>query len=228
MTDLNGNFVPKFKTINQNTLQKSNWSRSYFIRTFLNGFMVTLPFLIILSIIIVLVRIIIRFIKPISHVIAPGTEKDSFVFVAIALLIVCLFFLLVGIFVGTRQGKRIFAFGENKLLKPIPYYSTISNIVEQFRGQGERPFQQVVLVDPYKSGALMTAFLVEKINEDMVVVYVPTAPNPTNGFVFHMNKQDVIYTNAKTEDAMASVIGMGAGSKKLFKHVIDQQVNQDQ
>lgn len=190
--------------------------------------MVTLPILIILLILVFLVRFIINLIKPISNIISPGTENSSLFFTIIALLIVCVFFLLVGFFVGTRQGKRIFSYGEEKLLKPIPYYSTISNIVEQFRGQGEKPFQQVVLVDPYKSGALMTAFLVEQINENMVVVYVPTAPNPTNGFVFHMPKEDVIYTNAKTEDAMASVIGMGAGSKKLFKKAINESQEENQ
>ncbi len=200
-----------------NFSNKKSFSKTFLFRTFLNGFMITLPVLIMLLILVFLVRLILRLIVPIASVLSLGTDSNHWIFSVLALVIVCVFFLMVGLFVGTSYGKKVFSWGEEKILKPVPFYSTINNIVEQFRGQGERPFRQVVLVDPYNSGALMTAFLVEHINEETVVVYVPTAPNPTNGLVFHIKESQVIYTDAKTEDAMASIIGMGAGSKKLFK-----------
>lgn len=117
---------------------------------------------------------------------------------------------------------------EQRLLMPIPFYSTVNNIVSSFRGVGERPFQRVVLIDAYGSGALMTGFVVERINDEMVVVYVPTAPNPTNGFVFHVKESDLIETSAKSEDAMGTVIAVGAGSKKLFKVYNEEKIVEEE
>ncbi len=215
---------------NKPSIGTKSYSKSYVIRTVLNGFMIILPILIMIGIVTFLVRMILKFIIPFGQVLSLGSTNNLWIFHLLALIIVIGFFFFVGSFVNTSHGKRFFDYSEQKILKPIPFYSTISNIVEQFRGAGDRPFHDVVLIDPYKSGALMTGFIVERINENMVVVYVPTAPNPTNGFVFHMPENELIYTGAKTEDAMASVIGMGAGSKKLFKQAIDeyeQDINED-
>jgi len=162
------------------------------------------------------VRFVINIITPIAKVLSPGADVTHWTLQVLAFFIVLAFFFLLGLIVNISTGKRAFSFIERVFLEPIPFYSTIKNIVEQFRGKDRKPFQEVVLCDPYNSGALMTGFVVEEIDTETVIVYVPTAPNPTNGFVFHIKRKDLIATDAKTEEAMASVIGMGAGSKKIY------------
>ena len=78
------------------------------------------------------------------------------------------------------------------------------------------PFKQVVLVDPFDSGVLMTGFVTEKINEDLYTVFVPTAPNPTNGNIYHVPKTRLHLLTSKADEAMRTVVGMGTGSSCLF------------
>lgn len=209
------------------TKNTKDWSKSFVFKTFVNGLMVSLPVLIIVFVLIFLVRLVTRIISPISQMIDPGAEAAVWMVNLFAFLLIVAIFFSIGLFISTSRGTNVFKQIEGKLLMPIPFYSTIHNIVSSFRGVGERPFKRVVLIDAYGSGALMTGFVVERINEEMVVVYVPTAPNPTNGFVFHVKESELIETTAKSEDAMGTVIAVGAGSKKLFNQSIYKEAIQE-
>ncbi len=89
--------------------------------------------------------------------------------------------------------------------------------MRQFFGAKKTPFSQVVLVDVFDNGSLMTGFITDdEIKEDFFTVFVPTGPNPTNGFIFHVKKDKVKYLDTRPEDAMRTIIGMGTGSRILF------------
>jgi uncharacterized membrane protein len=62
----------------------------------------------------------------------------------------------------------------------------------------------------------MTGFVTEEVGNDLYTVFVPTAPNPTNGFVFHIPASRLQFVEVKTESAMRTVVGMGTGSSCLF------------
>lgn len=190
-------------------------NRSFFIRTFLSGFFLALPIIILVAVVIFLVRLVINLITPIAKILSPGADVTHWSIQLLAFFIVLGIFFLLGLIVNVSTGKRAFSFIERVFLERVPFYNTIKNIVEQLRGK-DQPFKEVVLCDPHNSGALMTGFIVEEIDDEKVIVYVPTAPNPTNGYVFHMNRKDLIATDAKTQEAIASVIGMGVGSKKIY------------
>jgi len=138
---------------------------------------------------------------------------------SIAFVLVILLFFFLGLFVRTRIGKNIFDGFERKYLVKLPLYSVIKKTVQQFSGVEKMPFSEVVLVDAYGSGVLMTGFLTDSNPEQGIyTVFVPTAPNPTNGFIFHVQEHQIIHTpNIKTEDAMRTIIGMGVGSEKVFE-----------
>lgn len=199
---------------------KEDWSKTFIIKNIVNGLMLTLPIIIVVFIILFLITFISKLISPVSKVIDPSSEGTALVLNLLAFLIILGIFFAIGIFSNTKHGKNLYSGIENKILDHIPMYSTVRNIVNSFQGVGERPFKRVVLIDAYGTGALMTGFVVERINEEMVVVYVPTAPNPTNGFVFHMKETELIETHVKTEAAMGTVIALGAGSKSLFDNKV--------
>lgn len=201
-----------------------DWSKTYIFKNIVNGFMIVLPIIIVVALLIFLIRLVTKLIAPFTQFVDPNnTAMIGLVHVFLLLVFLVIFF-VIGLLISTSQGKALFATIEQRLLMQIPLYSTVQNIVSSFRGVGEQPFNRVVLVDVYGTGALMTGFVVERINEEMIVIYVPTAPNPTNGFVFHIKEKDVIDTKAKSEDAMGTVIAVGAGSKKLFENVINNNV----
>jgi uncharacterized membrane protein len=47
-------------------------------------------------------------------------------------------------------------------------------------------------------------------------VFVPTGPNPTSGFIYHLDQQYVHPVKVSVEEAMRSVISCGAGSGTLL------------
>ena len=65
---------------------------------------------------------------------------------------------------------------------------------------------------------MMTCFITDESDETGIcTAFVPTSPNPTNGLVFHVKKEDVTFLDASFEDVMKSVIAAGAGSSRLIK-----------
>ena len=78
------------------------------------------------------------------------------------------------------------------------------------------PFSQVVLVKVFNSETLMTGFITEEMDDELFTVFVPTGPNPTNGFIFHVKRNQLVFVDTKPEDAMRTVIGVGTGSHILF------------
>ena len=48
-----------------------------------------------------------------------------------------------------------------------------------------------------------------KINEDIVNVFVPTTPNPTSGFLLMVPKKDLIYLNISFEQASKFIVSAG-------------------
>ncbi|MTI20990.1 DUF502 domain-containing protein, partial [Fulvivirga sp. RKSG066] len=76
---------------------------------------------------------------------------------------------------------------------------------------------EAVIIDPFDTGTLMTGFITDKINDDLYCIFVPTAPNPTNGNIYHVKKEAITFLDVAPQEAMRTVIGMGTGTAKLFK-----------
>lgn len=79
------------------------------------------------------------------------------------------------------------------------------------------PFSQVVLVDAYNTGVLLTGFITETVSKEIYTVFVPTAPNPMNGNIYHVPASQLRFLDIEPEKAMRSIVGMGTGSTVLFE-----------
>ncbi len=191
--------------------------KRFFITTLIGGVVVLLPITILVIVINFLIGLISNWLKPLSELLAGTIKLNHFFLDLIALVIVILFCFLVGLFIRTQIGKTSFAYIESTFLNLIPFYSTVKDIVQQFTGNKKTPFKQVVMADVFNSGALMTGFVTDDHENGMYTIFVPTAPNPTNGFVFHVHKDQIRFIKKDAQEAMRSVIGMGAGSAKLFE-----------
>lgn len=187
--------------------------RLFLITTLIGGFLVLLPLAILVSIIRLLIQFIVSIISPVTKLV--NLEIPEFLINMIVFAGVIAFCFLIGLFIRTQLGRTSFRYFEQKWLEKIPAYSTIRDIVQQFTGARKAPFQHVVLVDAFGTGALMTAFVTDE-DEEFYTVFVPTAPNPTNGYVFHLRKEKVIELSARAEEAIRTVVGLGVGSLAMM------------
>ncbi len=117
-------------------------------------------------------------------------------------------------------GKKIIEIG-NSVILSIPllnkFYQGVQQIIDSFSGK-KKFFSQPVLIEFPKPDSYCIAFLTsedqweisQKTEKELVSVFIPTTPNPTNGFLLFIPKQDVIRLNMNIEGGIKTIMSFGA------------------
>ncbi len=181
--------------------------------TLIGGLLVLLPITIFILLVRFVFDLISNFLNPIAALF--GFIDNPFLVQLISFALVIAFCFFVGLAVRTRSGKAIYGYLEKQLLERLPFYSTIRGTVQQVFGDKGSSFSQVVLIEVFN--VQMTGFVTSESPNGIYTVFVPTAPNPTNGFIFHTTAEKLTFLDMRPEDAMRTVIGVGTGSEELFE-----------
>ena len=111
------------------------------------------------------------------------------------------------------------------LFKRIPIlrtiYSAIGQMTKTFAKKKNKK-KSVVLIEYPRKGTWAVGFATKenkgeiknKINKDLVNVFVPTTPNPTSGFLLMFPKEDVIYLDISFEEASKFIVSAGTSNPK--------------
>ena len=192
-----------------------------FLRTTLIGGVVALaPITLIILLFRWVINLIGRILTPLVETIIQDPDPNPYYKFALYLLSVTailLFFFIIGLIVRTR----LFVFlnrAEDRYLVKIPGYKLVKETVQQFFGKNRSFFKEVVLVDIFNSGTLMTGFITDD-QDEIISVFVPTGPNPTSGNIYHLERDRVIKTGASVDVGMKTIISCGAGSAEVFAKV---------
>lgn len=194
--------------------------KKYINATLLGGIAAILPLGLVILVFRWLINLVQRYLGPIVEWFARLLEIDSqwlllagYVILILAILTA---FFFIGIIIRTRIGRFFKKELEQKYLVKIPGYKIARDTVMQFFGKNRSFFSEVVLVDLFGSGTLMTGFITDDHGE-FLTVFVPTGPNPTSGLIYHVHKDKVLRTGAAVDNAMKSIISCGAGSADIFQ-----------
>jgi uncharacterized membrane protein len=136
--------------------------------------------------------------------------------IIISVTIILFIIYLGGLISRSSRVKRNVKKIEDTLLSKVPGYEMIKNMGESFIGFEDNTTIPTVLArieDAWQYG-----FLIEEIEGEQYVVYIPGAPNPMSGSVYILEKNRIKKTNIPLKDAMKSLRGLGAGSKNLVKN----------
>jgi uncharacterized membrane protein len=123
---------------------------------------------------------------------------------------------LIGIFARNVIGHRILRWGDS-LLDKVPVfrllYRALRQITTSFSVPDNSGFMQVVLVDfPYKGMKAMGFITNEIIHLDgskSYSVLIPTAPNPTTGFMEILREEDITRTKITVDEAVKMIVSAG-------------------
>lgn len=187
-----------------------------FLFIVLKGGLMILPLVVIIAIFKIILGFIVKLLTPISLLLSGG-HQPSYVLHLVSFIILLLLLFFLGLVLSHRYGSLYFAVIERKYLVKIPFYFTIKETIQQFTGQKDMPFKHVVLVDIYGSGTRMTGFVTQNTEDQYFTVFVPTAPNPMNGNIYHVPRELVTFVDIKPETAMRTIISLGSGSDILLK-----------
>ena len=196
-------------------------TKNFFRTTVLGGVIVILPITILIFAFRWLFGIVGNGIKPLTDLavayIPLPSRYDQPIATLLVLIVIFSLCFLVGLFIRTRLGLYLYSGLESSLLSKTPGYKMIKETVNQFFGKKVSPFSSVALIQIFQNETLVTGFVTDKHAGDMVSVFVPTGPNPTSGFIYHLPKKYVHPVDVPVEDAMRSVISCGAGSSMLIE-----------
>ena len=122
---------------------------------------------------------------------------------------------LAGLLATNVLGTQLLKLGDN-LLSRIPLvssiYSSSKQLTKVFK-EGKSSYRRAVFVEWPRPGVKAVGFVtaeVERNGERLVVVYVPTMPNPTSGFALFFREEDVVDSGMTVEEALKFVVSGGA------------------
>ncbi len=198
---------------------------NFFRTTALGGLVAILPLVLIVIFFRWVIGIVQKYLEPLVGLINTESELMIIALYVIAVLTIIILFFLLGLFIQTRIGRFFSLAFEKKYLMKIPGYKLVRETVMQFFGKNRSFFREVVLVDIFNSGTLMTGFITDDHeNSDYLTVFVPTGPNPTSGNIYHVHKDKTIRTATTVDTGMKTIISCGAGSSGIFEERRDKPV----
>jgi uncharacterized membrane protein len=128
--------------------------------------------------------------------------------------------LVTGALAANIIGARMFSWWESVLVKiPIvrPIYSGVKQISDTLFASKGQSFRKVVLIEFPNRGQWTFGFVVgapgpvieRETAGDLITVYVPTAPNPTSGYVLMVRPSEVKELDVTVDDALKFHLSMG-------------------
>lgn len=147
---------------------------------------------------------------------------------ALGFIVTILLIALVGAATRLILLRNFFGFWE-RLLSRVPtigkIYLTIKQISRAFLGQGKHVFEKVVLVEYPRKGIYSLGFVTaqgceeiqRKIGSEVIYVFLPTAPNPTNGYFLVVPKEEVVPLEMSVADGFKLVVSGGTFSPPTNK-----------
>lgn len=103
----------------------------------------------------------------------------------------------------------------DKLLSRIPIVKSIYNSSKQLTkvfSEGKTSYRRAVFVEWPRPGVRAIGFVTAEVERDgqrLVVVYVPTMPNPTSGFALFFTEDQVFDSGMTVEEAVKFVVSGG-------------------
>lgn len=194
-----------------------------------SGVFATLPVLIFVWLIKWLIKLFFGAVDRVLEVVPYRIQCNPIILEIIGSVVIILLIFMVGFLVNHYYiGKKI-----RLLLNPIinrtPILKTLFKITKQVKEGLDKKssFEEVILVRFPTKDVLSLGFItsedLEVFNEstgmELVAVFVPTTPNPTNGFLMMIEKESVIKTSCPVPLAISFVMSMGTvgATKKIVE-----------
>jgi uncharacterized membrane protein len=191
--------------------------KSFFKTSLLGGFAVILPITVSIFIFKWIFNFVIQLIHPLTELLVARTHLQVILANAMVVGIILSACFFIGVILKTKIGQFIHKNIDRRLSKVIPGYGIIQSTVIQFFNRENPPFSSVALVQAFENDTLMTALVTDQHADGSYTVFVPCGPNPTTGYIFHLQRQYVHPIPVSVEETIRSVISCGAGSKPLLE-----------
>jgi uncharacterized membrane protein len=148
------------------------------------------------------------------------SKKFPFNIPGTGMLLTLLVVFLVGLLARNFVVRRLLLWSESMLLH-IPFvgaiYVSVKQVSDTLFSPSGQAFRKAVLVQFPREGQWTVAFVVgdpgshltRSLADNFQTVYVPTAPNPTSGYVLIVPPSEIVDLDISVDAALKFVISMG-------------------
>ncbi len=190
-----------------------------FRRWLIAGLLVWLPLVATL----VVLQLLVGFLDRSLLLVPPAWRPEAllgFAIPGLGILLSLVLVLATGALAANLFGRRLVSWAES-LLGRVPLvrtvYSGVKRLAETVLGDQGSSFRQVLMVEYPRRGMWTLAFqtgspvgeVQAKTAQEVLTVFIPTAPNPTSGFVVLVPREDIIALDMSVEDGLRMVISLG-------------------
>ncbi|MFM2130149.1 MAG: hypothetical protein RL477_1695, partial [Pseudomonadota bacterium] len=193
---------------------------------FLTGVLVTTP----IGITIYLAWIVVRFVDSrADRLVPPEYNPGTYLPISVPGLGLLLFIVLLTLIgmLTTGYVGRLFTRAVDGAVARVPFlrsvYGATKQILETLMS-GKSSFREVVLIEFPRLGQWSVAFVTGSVKSDLpgvddelVNVFIPTTPNPTNGFLIFVPRRDLVPLDISVEAGVKLVISGGIVSPERLK-----------
>ena len=155
-------------------------------------------------------RLITPFVTDIGDVNLGGFTLTAIITVFI-ILILCF---LAGLLAKTSVANRFVRWIETSLLEQLPGYTFLKNMGKASAGLED---QEMKIVLARVDDGWQISFLIEQINDNLYTVFIPGAPSPWSGSIYHLEKDRIKWTDMTQKEALKCIRKLGYGSAKILK-----------
>ncbi len=136
------------------------------------------------------------------------------------LLIAIVALTILGALTANLFGRTLLGIGE-RLVERVPLvssiYGTVKQIVQTIVSRQEQSFDKVVMIEYPRPGTFAVGFvsapaqgeIAARLGDDVVGVFIPTAPNPTSGFLIYEKRDKLIYLDMPVEAGAKLILSAG-------------------
>ena len=188
---------------------------------FLTGIIVVAPLAITAYVVWAFVDFVDRLVTPLLPAVYNPRTYLPFDVPGVGVVVGAVALTMIGFLTANLLGRTLVRAGE-RVLSRMPVvssiYGALKQVFETLLGSRAQSFRQVVLVEFPRRGGYSIAFVTSegvsevsrKLGEvDLLTLYVPTALNPTSGYMIFMPRREVIMLDMSVEEGMKLVISGG-------------------
>jgi uncharacterized membrane protein len=192
----------------------------FFRTTLAGGILFLLPVVVLIILIGKAVEIAHKIVLPLADLIQmePVIGIEAPRLLAVVLLVLLCF--LAGVLARTTIAQKATNWVESAALSNIPGYEFVKAVSLSLLAPEKQPEETIVLAR--FDDAWQIAFLVERLENDLVAVFVPDSPHPQSGSIFIMTRDRIKRVDLPVTSVLKCLKGYGKGANALVGSRLNQ------
>jgi len=195
---------------------------SFLKSTVIGGLVFVIPFIIIVTLLLKVIKMMMLVSVPIGSLIPVDEIAGIAIADLLALISVIIICFLAGLAAKSLYAKRIHESIDSKLRLLIPGYAFIRGFAGSLdKNKGD---EYLIPVIAKFDDSSQLGFEVERLDNGLVVVYLPGSPNPWSGNVVYMTEDRIEKLNIKFSSVAKIIQRIGIGSGEAISNYKINQI----